>query len=164
MFTRVKISRFFTVILKEKIWKGRVQDHQVTTIFASVNISHGFWFFKGTQAWNFFFTFLQKPKPWSQGPVTRNFENRIGFGWDIRLLNISAHAQHAMKLVPSMLSMRWNSFRVCSECDKILKFVPRMLSIDYTVHILTAGWACAEIRSSYARCAMKSVPRMLSMR
>ena len=27
-----------------------------------------------------------------------------------------------------------------------------------------ACWACAEIRSSYAQCAMKSVPSMLSMR
>jgi hypothetical protein len=30
------------------------------------------------------------------------------------------HAQHAMKSVPSMLSMRWNRFRVCSACDKII--------------------------------------------
>ncbi len=33
---------------------------------------------------------------------------KILFGRDIRLLNISVHAQHAMKSVPSMLSMRWN--------------------------------------------------------
>ena len=39
---------------------------------------------------------------WSQGI----FENRIRFGRDIRLLNISAYAQHAMKSVPRMLSMR----------------------------------------------------------
>ncbi len=32
-------------------------------------------------------------------------ENRIRFCRDIRLLNISAHAQHAMKSVPRMLSM-----------------------------------------------------------
>ena len=34
------------------------------------------------------------------------FENRIRFSRDIRLLNISAHTQHAMKLVPRMLSVR----------------------------------------------------------
>ncbi len=60
--------------------------------------------------------------------------------------------------------MRWNRFRVCSACDK---FVPRMLSMDCTCKScshFTAGWACAEIRSSYAQCAMKLVPRMLSIR
>jgi hypothetical protein len=52
----------------------------------------------------FFFTFLAETETlWSQGLV---FKNRIRFGRDIRLLNISAHAQHAMKSVPSMLSMR----------------------------------------------------------
>ncbi len=67
-----------------------------------------------TQAWNFFLTFFAETETiWSQGP------NRIRIGRDIRLLNISAHAQHAMKSVPSMLSLRWNSFRVCSVCDKI---------------------------------------------
>jgi len=55
----------------------------------------------------FFFTFFAETETlWSQGPVTRDFENGIRFGRDIRLLNISAHAQHAMKSVPSMLSMR----------------------------------------------------------
>jgi hypothetical protein len=29
-------------------------------------------------------------------------------------------AEHARKFVPSMLSMRWNRFRVCSACDKIV--------------------------------------------
>ncbi len=38
---------------------------------------------------------------------------------------------------PRMLSMRWNRFRVCSASD--------------------------EIRSAYAQCAMKLVPRMLSI-
>ncbi len=55
----------------------------------------------------FFLTFFAETETLrSQGPVTRDFENRIRFGRDIRLLNISAHAEHAMKSVPSMLSMR----------------------------------------------------------
>ncbi len=29
-------------------------------------------------------------------------------------------AEHARKFVPCMLSMRWNRFRVCSACDKII--------------------------------------------
>jgi hypothetical protein len=29
-------------------------------------------------------------------------------------------AEHARKFIPSMLSMRWNRFRVCSACDKIV--------------------------------------------
>jgi hypothetical protein len=53
----------------------------------------------------FLLLFLQKPKPYGpKGLIHEIFENRIPFG--IRLLNISAHAQHAMKSVPSMLSMR----------------------------------------------------------
>jgi hypothetical protein len=78
---------------------------------------------------------------------------KIVFNSDIRLLNISAHAQHAMKWVP-----------LCSACDEIsspyaqcaIKFVPRMLSMDCTcnnVHIL-----------SLAQHAQKLVPSMLSMR
>ncbi len=62
-----------------------------------------------------------------------------------------------------MLSMRWNRFPVCSACDEIsspyaqcrIKFVLRMLSIDYTcknVHLLPL-----------AEHARKFVPRMLSM-
>jgi hypothetical protein len=76
---------------------------------------------KGTQAWHFFYTFFAETETiWSQGPVTRDFwKSYIRFDQDIRLLNISAHAQHAMKSVPRMLSMRWNAFRVCSVCYKI---------------------------------------------
>jgi hypothetical protein len=68
------------------------------------------------------------------------------------------------KTFPSMLSVRWNPFRVCSVWDKIrsvyaqctMKFVPRMLSMDVhvkTVHILPLA--------EYAR---KFDPRMLSVR
>jgi hypothetical protein len=54
----------------------------------------------------FFYTFLQKPKPYGpKGLKHEIFENRIRFGLDIRLLNIAAHAQHAMKSVLRMLSM-----------------------------------------------------------
>ncbi len=74
--------------------------------------------FKGTQAWFFLYFFCRNPN--HMVPRACNtFENHIRFGRDIRLLNISAHAQHAMKSVPHMLSKRWNSFRICSACDKI---------------------------------------------
>ena len=78
----------------------------------------------------FFFTFFAETESlWSQGPVTRDFKNRIRFGRDIRLLNISAHAQHAI-----------NRFCAHLACDEIssahtqraIKFVPRMLSMDCT--------------------------------
>ncbi len=35
-------------------------------------------------------------------------------------VHISPLAEHARKFVPRMLSMRWNRFRVCSACDKIV--------------------------------------------
>jgi hypothetical protein len=50
----------------------------------------------------FFDLFAETKTLCTQGPVTRDFENHILFGRDIQLLNISAHAQHAMKSVPSM--------------------------------------------------------------
>ena len=67
--------------------------------------------FKGTQAWNFFKTFFAETETlWSQGPVTQDFENRIRVGRDIRLFNISAYAQSAMKSFPRMLSQGLKSF------------------------------------------------------
>jgi hypothetical protein len=48
------------------------------------------------------------------------FENHMRFGRDIRLLNISAYAQQAMKLFLCMLSNRLNRFRVSSACDEII--------------------------------------------
>jgi hypothetical protein len=110
---------------------------------------------KGTQAWNFFFTFFAETETlWSQGPVTQDFWK----SYSIRLRYST-----------------FKHFRACSACDEIssayaqcaIKFVPRMLSMDCTCKNcsnFTTGWACAEIRSSYAQHAMKSVPRMLSMR
>jgi hypothetical protein len=60
----------------------------------------------------FLYTFLAETETlWSQGPITRDFENRVRFGRDIRLLNmsayaqgtISAYAQPAFKSFPCML-------------------------------------------------------------
>jgi hypothetical protein len=60
--------------------------------------------------------FLQKPKPYGpKGLYNEIFENRILFGRDIRLLNISAYAQPAMKSIP--------------HAQPAIKFVPRMLSV-----------------------------------
>ncbi len=107
--------------------------------------------------------FLQKPKPYgSKGLYHEIFENRIPFGRDIRILNISAYARLAMKSIPHMLSQRLNSFR--SVCDGIRsKYAQHKFTCKNCSHF-TAGWACAKIRSSYAQCAMKSFPHMLSMR
>ncbi len=100
-----------------------------------------------------FFTFFAETETfWSQGPVTRDFwqsysiRPRYSTFKHFRACSAcdelgSQYAQHAMKLVPRMLSVRWNSFRVCSA---------------WIVHV--------KIRSSYYQHAMKSVPCMLSMR
>jgi hypothetical protein len=51
--------------------------------------------------------FLQKPKPYGlNGLLHEIFENRIQFGRDIQLSNISAYAQSAMKSIPHMLSQQ----------------------------------------------------------
>jgi hypothetical protein len=79
--------------------------------------------------------FAETEKPYGpKGLLHEIFKNRIRFGRDIRLLNISAYAQPAMKSIPRMLSM--------------------------DLHVKTV---CDEIVSSYAQCAIKSSPRMLSM-
>ncbi len=109
---------------------------------------------KGTQAWNFFLLFCRNRNHMSQGPVTWDF-------WKLYSIR------------PRYLT--FNHFRVCSACDEIcssyaqcaIKFVPHMLSMDWTCKNcshFTAGWPCAEIGSLYAQCAMKSILRMLSMR
>ncbi len=65
--------------------------------------------------------FLQKLNPFGPKSLSHEiFENRIRFGRDIRILNISAYAQSAMKSFPSMLSQRLNHFLVCSGRDKII--------------------------------------------
>ncbi len=98
--------------------------------------------------------FLQKPKPYGpKGLWHKIFENHIWFGRDIQLLNISAYAQPAMKSIPRMLSQRWNSFHVCSECDEIRSAYAQHGCTCKNCSHFTAGWACAKIRSSYAHCA-----------
>ncbi len=37
-----------------------------------------------------------------------------------KTVHILQLAEHARKFVPRMLSVRWNRFRVCSACDKIV--------------------------------------------
>ncbi len=55
----------------------------------------------------FFWLFLSKPKPYGPKGLSQEiFDNHIRFGRDIRL---SAYSQHAMKLFPRILSVRWNS-------------------------------------------------------
>ncbi len=114
--------------------------------------------FKGTQAWHFLNIFLQKPKPFGpKGLQHEIFKITIWFGRDIRLLNISAYAQPAMKSISGMLSQRWNLFRICSVCNEIrLAYAQHGFSCKNCSHF-TAGWACPKICSSYAQCAMKSL-------
>ncbi len=51
--------------------------------------------------------FLQKPNTYGpKGMEHEIFENRIGFGRDIQLSNISAYAQPAFKSFPRMLRVR----------------------------------------------------------
>jgi hypothetical protein len=75
-------------------------------------------FIKGTQAWNFFLAFFAETETlWSQGPVTRDFwrsysiRPRYSTFKHFRACSAcdeigSQYAQHAMKLVPHMLSVR----------------------------------------------------------
>ncbi len=74
--------------------------------------------FKGTQAWNFLYTFFAETETlWSQGPVTRDFwksysiRPRYSTFKHFRACSAcdeigSQYAQHAVKLVPRMLSVR----------------------------------------------------------
>ena len=113
----------------------------------------------------FFWLFLQKPKAYGpKGLLHEIFKNRIRIGRDIRLLYIFAYAQPAMKSIPRLLSVRWNSFRVCSVCDEICSAYAQHKFTCKNCSHFTAGWAYAKICSSYAQCAMKSFPRMLSVR
>ena len=74
--------------------------------------------FKGTQAWNFFKYFFCRNRNHMVPRACNKRFLKIEFEL-AEIFDISAYAQHAMKSVPSILSMRWNSFRVCSVCDKI---------------------------------------------
>ncbi len=110
----------------------------------------------------FFDFFLSKPKPYGPKGLSQEiFDNRIRFGRDTRLLNISTYAQHAKKL-----------FCVCSLCNEILTFL--LLVSGSLSSILSLCFPCLPssfldilqryIGSAYAQHAMKSFPCMLSMR
>jgi hypothetical protein len=58
---------------------------------------------------------------------TKILKNCFRFGQDIRLSNISAYAQPAMKSFPRMLSQRLNHFPLAEHTQK---FVRRMLSVQ----------------------------------
>jgi len=115
-------------------------------------------FLKGTRAWNFCKNFFAEAESfWSLGPVTQDYWKSYSIRRRYSTFNHfrtcsacdeigSAYAQHAMKFVPLMLSVRRNSFRVWTAWIVHVK----------AVHILPLG-------SLYAQCMMKSVPRMLSM-
>ena len=124
---------------------------------------------------NFFFLtfFVETETKWSQGPVTRDFW--ISYSilprysafkhfrvWSASEEIHSAYAQPAMKFVPRMLSVRWNSFRVCSAwivhvkpvhilplAEHAWKFVPRMLSVRWNWFLVCS--ACNKIVSAYAQ-------------
>jgi hypothetical protein len=127
-------------------------------------ISWGRLFLEGTQAWNFFLNlFAETETLWSQGPVTQDFWisysiwPRYSSFKHFRVCSASdeihsAYAQPAIKFVP-----------VCSVCDKIHSAYTQHGFTCKTCSHFTVGWAYAKIRSSYAKCAIKSFPRMFSM-
>jgi hypothetical protein len=118
---------------------------------------------KGTQAWNFFFTFFVETETlWSQGPVTRDFwksyliRPRYSNFKHFRACSAcdeigSAYAQHAMKLVPRMLGVRYNSFCVCSAWIVHVTMFTfyRWLSMRGNSFLVCS--ACDEIVSAYAQ-------------
>ncbi len=110
---------------------------------------------KGTQIWIFFVTFFAENETlWSQGPVTRDFWQMYWISAEIFNFETFSH----------MLSKRWNPFRVCSASDEIHSAYAQHGCTSKNCSHFTDGWACAKSRSSYAQCAIKSFPRMLSVR
>ncbi len=126
---------------------------------------------KGTKAWNFFYTFFAETETkWSQGPTTRDFwksysiRPRYSTFKHFRACSAcdeigSAYAQHAKKFVPRMLSVQYNSFRVCSAriehvktvhilplAELARKFVPRMLSVRWNRFRVCSAYACYNSR------------------
>jgi hypothetical protein len=90
--------------------------------------------FRGTQAWHFFNIFLQKPKPYGpKGLQHEIFNIQIWFGRDLRLLNISAYAQPAMKSISRMLIMDFHvkTVHILPLAEHAREFVPRMLSVRW---------------------------------
>ena len=63
-----------------------------------------------------------------------------------------------------MLSMRWNSFRVCSAWIVHLKMFTFYRWLSMRGNSFLVWSACDEIGSAYAQHAIKSFPRMLSIR
>ncbi len=124
----------------------------------------------------FFFDFFAETQSlWSQGPVTRDFRKsysiRPRFSTFKHFLACSAcdeigsqYAQHAMKLVPRMLSVGLNSFRVCSSWIVHVNMFTfyRWLSMRRNSFLLCSAYD--EIGSAYAQHAIKSFPHMLSIR
>ncbi len=124
---------------------------------------------KGTQAWNFLNTFFCRNRILmvSRACNTR-FLNITSIRPRYSLLNISAHAQPAMKLFPRMLSQRWNSFRICSASNEIsFAYAQNILNVDFEMgwdFPLCWAWACAKNGYSLAEHARKLVTCWLSMR
>ncbi len=108
--------------------------------------------------------FAETQTLWSQGPVIRDFwksysiRPRYSTFKHFRLCSATDEIS-----IPRMFSQQWNSFRLCSVCDEIrFKYAQHGCTCK-NCSPFTTGWACGKIRSSYAQCAMKSVPRMLSV-
>ncbi len=134
--------------------------------------------------WNFII-FLKVPKHefffaesetlWSQGPVTQDFWKSYSirprystfkhFRACLACDEIgSQYAQHAMKLVPRMLSVQLNLFRVCSAWIVRVKMFTFYCWLSMRENLFLVCSACDEIGSAYAQHAIKSFPRMLSIR
>ncbi len=108
--------------------------------------------------------FAETESLWPQGPVTRDFEIRIWFSRNIRLLIISAYEQPAMKSIPRMLSERWNKFRVCLTSDEIRSaYAQHILNDDFEMGCdFPLCWECAIIGYSLTEHARKLVTCWLS--
>jgi hypothetical protein len=87
---------------------------------------------------------------------------------------VSEYVQCAMKSFPRMLacdefvprmhSMRCNRFRICSACVWMSMRKKFECWLSIRENLLGVCSVCDEIVFSYAQCAIKSFPRMLSMR
>ncbi len=65
---------------------------------------------------------------------------------------------------PRMLSMRWNRFPVCSACDEISSPYAQC-ALKFVPRMLSIYWTCKNVHIlPLAEHARKFVPRMLSMR
>ncbi len=63
---------------------------------------------------SFFYFVEETESSWFQGPVTRDFWEKIA-----NRVYISALAERAVKSFPRWLSQRWNTLRVCPASDEI---------------------------------------------